>query len=120
MSLILTLTLNLVLPSIVFHNIFCYRGFDDFIIFTAYSRLMCLYEEELSVRPYDKYQLRCSLIVTPRYLTCVVHEIYWSLILKFRCFIIFFLHLSPNIKTSEYQNSRIIIGNIGISHRLPV
>ena len=120
MSLILTLTLNLVLPSIVFYNIIFYRGFDDLIIFTAYSRLICLYEEEMSVRPYDKYQSRCSFIVTPRYWTCVIREIYWSLILKFRCFIIFFLHLSPNIKTCEYQNSRITIGNIGISQRLPV
>ena len=119
MSLILTLILNLVLPSIVSHYIF-YRDFDDFIIFTAYSRLICLYEEEMSVRLYDKFQSRCSFIVTPRYLTCVVHEIYWLLILKFRCFIIFLKDLILNIKISEYQHSRIIIGNIGISHRLPV
>ena len=74
----------------------------------------------MSVRLNDKSQSRCSFMVRPRYLTCVVHEIYWPLILKFRCFIIFLLDLSLNIKTSEYSNSRIIIVNIGITHRLPV
>ena len=63
----------------------------------------------MSVRLYDKFQSRCSFIVTPRYLTCVVHEIYWLLILKFRCFIIFLKDLILNIKISEYQHSRIIM-----------
>ena len=74
----------------------------------------------MPVRLYDKSQSRCSFIARPRYLTCVVREIYWPLILKFRCFIIFLLDLSLNIKIHEYKNSRIVIVNIGISHRLSV
>ena len=56
----------------------------------------------MPVRLYDKSQSRCSFIVRRRYLTCVVREIYWPLILKFSCFIIFLLDLSLNIKISEY------------------
>ena len=66
----------------------------------------------MSVTLYDKSKSKC--------LTCVFHEIYWPPILKFRCFIIFLLDLSLNIKIHEYKNSRIAIVNIGISHRLSV
>ena len=90
------------------------------VIFTTLSFLQLiptyfLHEEEISVRLYVKSQSSCSFIVRRRYLPCVVREIYWPLILKFRCFIIFLLDLSVNIKISEYQNSRIIV-DIGIFH----
>ena len=118
--LTLTLTLNLVLTFIVFHNFFFLSWFlwlyHFYGLFTAY---LFMWGGNVSWL-CDKSQSRCSFIVTPRYLTCYVREIYWSLILKVRCFIIFLLDSSLNIKISEYQNSRIIIENIGISHRLPV
>ena len=47
-----------------------------------------------------KSQSRCSSIVKPRYLTYVAHEIYWPLILKFRCFLMFLLDLGLNSKIS--------------------
>ena len=56
----------------------------------------------MPVRQYDKSQSRFSFTVRPRYFTCVVREIYWPLILKFSCFIIFLLDLSLNVKISEY------------------
>ena len=87
---------------LLFFIIFFYHDFYDFIIFTAYSQLIFLYEE-MSVRLDDKSQSKCSFIVRPRYLTCVVREIYWPLFLKFGCFITFLLGLSLNIKISEYQ-----------------
>ena len=46
------------------------------------------------------FLLRCSLIVRPRYLTCVFRGIYWPLILKFWCFIMFLLDVGLNSKIS--------------------
>ena len=45
-----------------------------------------------------KFQSRCSLIVRPRYLTCIFCGIHWPLILKFRCFVMFLLDLALNSK----------------------
>ena len=86
---------------LLFFIIYFYHDFYDFIIFTAYSQLIFLYE--MSVRLHDKSQSKCSFIVRPRYLNCVVREIYWPLFLKFRFFITFLLGLSLNIEISEYQ-----------------
>ena len=47
-----------------------------------------------------KSQSRCSLIVRPRYLTFVFRGIYWPLILKFRCFVMFLLDLGLKSKIS--------------------
>ena len=46
------------------------------------------------------FQSRCSFIVRPNYLTCVVCGIYWPMILKFRCFVLSLLYLGMNSKIS--------------------
>ena len=43
-------------------------------------------------------QWRSLFIVRPRYLTCFICKIYWPLILKFRCFVMFLLDLGLNSK----------------------
>ena len=45
-----------------------------------------------------KSQLRCLLIVKPRYLTYVFFGIYWPLILKFRYFVMFLFDLCLSSK----------------------
>ena len=47
-----------------------------------------------------KSELRCLFIVNPRYLTCVVREIYVPLILKFGYFVMFLSDLALNNKMS--------------------
>ena len=46
------------------------------------------------------FQSRCSFIVRPNYLSCVVCRIYWPMILKFRCVVLSLLYLGMNSKIS--------------------
>ena len=112
LTLNLTLTLNLVSPSIVFDIFLSWflRLYHFYGLFKAYFYMRRKCQLDYMMNPDWGF-----LTVRPRYLTCAVREIYWPLILKFRCFIIFLLDLSVNIKISEYQNSRIIV-DIGIFH----
>ena len=51
-----------------------------------------------------KFQLRCSFILSPRYLTCVIHGIYWPLTLKLSCFVVFVMFLSDLSLNSKILN----------------